>query len=50
MPTDLFDNEELLETIVVRAGLQFDGGIWRKEPAAKSGEGRMAPGISLGKR
>jgi len=50
MPSDLFDHEELLETIVVRAVLQFDGGIWRKEPAATSGEGRMAPWISLGKR
>ncbi|HEY3211019.1 MAG TPA: hypothetical protein VGL18_14775 [Actinomycetota bacterium] len=50
MPSDLFGHEELLETIVVRAGLRFDGRIWSQDPGGEAGEGPTASVISLGRR
>jgi hypothetical protein len=50
MPSDLFGHEELLETIVVRAGLQFDGRIWSWNATGAPGEGPTVSGLIPRKR
>jgi hypothetical protein len=46
MPSDLFGHEQLLETIIVRSDLRFDGRTWSREARSRpegSGRSELSP-------
>jgi hypothetical protein len=48
MPSDVFGHEEILELIVVQAGMRFDGRTWKRTPVAAD-RSRLKGGLSPGR-